>query len=374
MIREYYNRAILFSIVIFMGGLNIISEIWNPGTGAGIYRITIFVILLLSTPIYISFRFKNFGLLYRFIIFFFIVSMSYTFSNHSIASQYKYYLFLTNVFFVVFITSQFDFKILHENAFKYLYYLALVQICYLIFTYVSMDYSLYHFRWALITEKNVSIILLSRILGFGILYIFIRSINTTNLIISLFLLFAMYFLNEMGPILALIVSLPLVFIKNRRIPNIFIYLLFGVLFIIVGLYVKDLQISNLLNDPRFIIYKSHFHLFITNPIFGAGISGYYEQTGRIQSAHNIFLEVISEFGIVGLFSFSFMFIPQIKSAIRGLKKADPSYAIAFIYIVICVQFSGNISLNPFFWFFGVLVYRFYKPVPNVNNELTANAI
>jgi O-antigen ligase len=359
--RKSYEKIIILLSIVFMGGLNTISMFAFTGVVAGIYEVAFFILAFLSIPVLLTFRIKNLSYVYKFLIFLAIVTFSFIINHKTIASQYKYYLFVTNVVFITYLFSQLDVEILRRNVLKYLYWLAVVQIVYLFIAYSSMNYSIEQYRWALITQMHVSIILISRVLGFGVLYIALNRLNIVSIILSALMFSAMLFLNEMGPLIALMIALSLVFAKHNRVPKVFSYLLFLIIFILTSNFVIDLKYSNLLNDPRFVIYDNHLQLFIRNPIMGAGIAGYYEITGRFQSAHNIFLEVLSEFGILGISSFLLLFVTQIRLALHGLKEKDSSYAIAFIYITICVQFSGNISLNPFFWFLGMIVYRIYNP-------------
>lgn len=120
---------------------------------------------------------------------------------------------------------------------------------------------------------------------------------------------------------------------------------------------KDLE--NYETYARYGDYSTSFNLFLRKPIFGHGLMGYFENTGRAYP-HNIFLELIVEYGIVGLLFFLLM-IREIMYVIRKIfNEPDASFgmqaiALSWISLLIATLFSGTLSGNhDFFALSGML--------------------
>jgi len=107
------------------------------------------------------------------------------------------------------------------------------------------------------------------------------------------------------------------------------------------------------------MYSDGFNIFRNNVIFGTGFAGYRYFTGS-DYPHNIFIEVLSELGLAGLFVFLMILILFFKNNFRLLstnKLCDPLLLILFIipvYLLIESQFSFSLDNQKWlFMFFGL---------------------
>jgi len=127
------------------------------------------------------------------------------------------------------------------------------------------------------------------------------------------------------------------------------------------------------------IYRQSIESFLSSPIVGIGLGNFYYipsvesiYYGRkdIQTyAHNIFLEVLSETGIIGSLIF---FIPlfMMFKGVRGLllkydSKSKNNLAadfilMSFILYFISSFFSGDVQINRYVWLFGFLSLYYIK--------------
>jgi O-antigen ligase len=78
-------------------------------------------------------------------------------------------------------------------------------------------------------------------------------------------------------------------------------------------------------------YIRAFVLFLSNPILGTGLGGFYNPSLLTQSyPHNIILELLSECGLMGLFLCLFMTITYLRKYRVGLHYTLPNNALFFI--------------------------------------------
>lgn len=116
-------------------------------------------------------------------------------------------------------------------------------------------------------------------------------------------------------------------------------------FILQNNYIVQRFITTKLSDESVIqrqdLISQSINMFVGSPVFGIGINNFYNNLNvasndqnnyLIQPVHNIFLLVMSETGIVGLFVFSMIFI---KSIIKILKnKQNKKYLLLLIFTVV----------------------------------------
>lgn len=104
---------------------------------------------------------------------------------------------------------------------------------------------------------------------------------------------------------------------------------------------------------RYNDYFRSAELFISRPFFGYGTMGYYEQTGR-QYPHNMFLEIMVEYGLIGLLLLGLMLREALKAVYMIIRDDDASYgelaiALCWIGLFVSAQFSGNLAGNNYFY-------------------------
>lgn len=282
-----------------------------------------------------------------FIILFIIVTFSFLFNSEGDFAQRKYLLFFCSGFLLTLFSSS-----IKVESYNFIY---IQFIIYSILNFIFLSALLINiqdveiYRWTLIKEFNMDVIYFSRSLGLGIIASFFYFKNKIYLlIISISLFYLMYLLNEIGPILAVFVCILMFYSrKNKKyfFASTFLSLL---LFInIITIYIPDLSIENIINDPRVEIYSRNAGYFTENPIIGIGVAGIIHIQGHYQSAHNIIIEIATEYGFLGLIPFMIMIFILFN---KFIKNKNLSFSYIWLYSFIIVQFSGDISLNSLFWF------------------------
>lgn len=119
---------------------------------------------------------------------------------------------------------------------------------------------------------------------------------------------------------------------------------------------------------RLFFYQIAINQFISNPIFGVGISS------NLHYPHNIFLEIASELGIIGLVVFLLvgLFVLLKIFHLLNTAKGTNQYTIShlllggLVYSAVIVQFSGNLQMQREFWMFIALCWAVN------NNEIQEN--
>lgn len=102
---------------------------------------------------------------------------------------------------------------------------------------------------------------------------------------------------------------------------------------------------------RYLLYKAAWEMFLDNPIFGRGIGNYYYQCRDYEAltagrAHNMYLEVAAELGIIGLVFMLGIFFTTMRALNRIIKKSKElaHYAKGF-YIGLFGFFIAAIFLH-----------------------------
>lgn len=77
-------------------------------------------------------------------------------------------------------------------------------------------------------------------------------------------------------------------------------------------------------DTRIEVYRIAWQMFTSRPLFGWGFGGFGHQVGDLTLyPHNVALEILSEFGIVGLLVWLIPLVSQLAGKARGLSAGDP---------------------------------------------------
>ncbi len=186
------------------------------------------------------------------------------------------------------------------------------------------------------------------------------------------LLFVIYITASRGPLLALLIVLLLYFfILQRKKLNLLRALsLFLVAFFSLKLFIAFApgQIWNrmlslfsgfdLTTLLRLRAFEAARDLFLDNPLIGVGTGG-FEHYNILAYPHNIFLELASELGILGVLPFFVMILCAAYLGVRLLKSKTSSalesnlskvFFAIFVFSLINSQFSGEIYGNYELWF------------------------
>jgi|GEM_PF-6458234 len=285
------------------------------------------------------------------IIFFIVVTLSYLFNSSGETSDRKYFLFFGSGLILTIFSSA-----LQPYSYKYLpqyfVFFALLN-AFVMFGYLLKFGGVTELKWSMITQVGTDVIYISRTLGLGVLTVFFYLKNKLlKILISAIFLYFMIILNEVGPILAATLSIFIYYFRKNNL-YLFLSILCGLIFyfFIIQKYVPDLTMEGILNDPRVEIYTKNFNYFINHPFFGIGIAGSTNIEGAYQSAHNIFLEIAVELGVIGLIPFLGMIMLLLNNFINN---RDFLFGYLWFYSFIIVQFSGDFSLNSIFWFFSAI--------------------
>lgn len=179
-----------------------------------------------------------------------------------------------------------------------------------------------------------------------------------------------------GVILATIISVLIFFmynIKNRK--NFTLYIMSIVIIVIAFIFIdvsnfelvdRFRKLSDYQTMKRYHHYFISFNVFSENPLFGIG-AGRYGIVTRSGSSypHNLFLELMTEFGIFGLLAGMLITISGFYHAFKILKTKVFDYrinvlVILWIYFYINSLISGNLTINQNFWIMsGALVSIIY---------------
>lgn len=129
---------------------------------------------------------------------------------------------------------------------------------------------------------------------------------------------------------------------------------------------SDLGIST---SGRDIFYKKAIDTFLNSPIFGNGIGAYANIFGIYVYPHNIILEILNDFGILGLIVFLVFIIKAFKNLAKMLKqdKNEQIIALLFLNSITMLLFSSSYLVNAQFWMSFVLVYTYHNKL-NVDIE------
>ncbi len=354
-IKINYNSIYIYSILFLVSGMSIIEaldflyEISFNNVYNTIFAIIFFLFIIGLFSNKLKLLMSNYIKL--FIIFFIVVSLSYFLNYSSEFSNRKYFLFFGGGLLLTLFSSA-----IKPDMYKYLphsiVFFALVNAIIILGYSLKLD-GITELRWTMITQVETDLIYITRSLGLSIITVFFYLKNKLfKILILLVLFYLMLILNEVGPLLAVIISFFFYYSRKNSF-YIFLSMLGGVImyFFVIQQFIHDLTLDEILNDPRVEIYTKSFNYFLNRPFFGIGIGGTAYFLNSYQSAHNIFLEIASEFGVVALIPFIGMVILLIK---KYLVNKEYPLSYLWLYSFIVVQFSGDIGLNTIYWFISAI--------------------
>lgn len=347
-----YIYIILF-LVLGISSISALNYIYELQINS-VYNTILSILIILSS---IGVFFKKIKLssnnyLRYFFVFFIITTFSIVLLNSGDIGERKYFLFLGSGLLLTFFSSSIKPSTYYYLPNAFVFY-ALVNVL-VIFGYFLVFKDISELRWFMNEEIGADVIYMSRAIGLGIVVLFFYFKNKLFKIcfIAVFL-FCMKILEEVGPFLALLIVIFAFYFRKNGL-YLFLSIVGGMLFyfFVIQEFVYDLTVEAISNDGRVEIYTRNFNYFIDNPLFGIGIAGSADIINHYQSAHNIFLEIAAELGILGLIPFVIMVILLIK---KFFVNKDFLFGYLWLYSFIVVQFSGDIGLNSLFWFFSAIL-------------------
>lgn len=119
-------------------------------------------------------------------------------------------------------------------------------------------------------------------------------------------------------------------------------------------------------ETREDTWQKNIPLFLANPILGNGIGASYEEIR--QAAHNDYLRILTETGIIGLMSYLWLLFAAVKSGWRAFKDSSDTYRnnLSLVFFVMTVVYmilsiESNILINGAFqWTFWTLAAITYN--------------
>lgn len=106
---------------------------------------------------------------------------------------------------------------------------------------------------------------------------------------------------------------------------------------------------------RLDMYNAALELFYSSFLFGVGLGDFSKYTSfDIMYPHNVFLELLAETGVIGLFFFVIFYI------IFLIKNKNVFFSILVFYFLVVCFFSGDLSYLRFSMFFVLLALFFEK--------------
>ena len=239
-------------------------------------------------------------------------------------------------------------------------------------------------------------ITLARICGMilitGIIYsIYAKhgALKIVSIIISILSLYWLLVTSTRGVIIAVFITLALYFIVwtaegRKRIAFVAVVSIFVGAIVFNVLNIEQFGVLDRFTDlrftyhrmPRFFDYSRAWSIFQENILLGAGPAGYLAITGRVYP-HNIFLELIAEYGLFGLGAFILIVGGGLYNAWRILYGKLFDYKInvfilLWIYFLIASMFSGSITVNRSLWvtsgiFISVIRLASIEPIAFTND-------
>lgn len=222
----------------------------------------------------------------------------------------------------------------------------------------------------------------------------LSSVRRVSWIVSgSFLIVSLYFISSRSALISLIIIIPTYVICNLikyRKSKIAWVVLFGLMLLSIPFILKNERFGNLvtilkgknsselrIQDERIIIWKSAFKVINENLLFGAGIgdtreelvkeynrSGAEKQSSNHMNAHNQFLQVSVESGIIGLLLFLSIIGFMAYTAITG---KNLLYGLFIVMIVIFFMFESVLYRFAGISFFSL--FSFLLLDLNNNNEI-----
>lgn len=169
--------------------------------------------------------------------------------------------------------------------------------------------------------------------------------------------------------------------------DVFIVALFSMLFLIVDFidlsFLESIpgfhRIFSTLSDvnngistssSRDFLWASALNVFHSSPVIGVGVGRFMQVSGSDMDAHNAYLQILAEQGIVGLLLF---IIPLVYCVINTIKQmyyrknesCETLYFSLFIqFVLILYSITGNPMVNPY----GYMIYFLAISILSNNNS------
>jgi O-antigen ligase len=248
-----------------------------------------------------------------------------------------------------------------------------------IYKYINLEKEGISFMWIYYGHNHLAVLLIIAIpiLFFKILDVKKYLHKYLILTLEIFLIFSLLITFSRGAIIALIMAYILgviIFRFRKKITTFFMWLFIPAILIIFALVFTLILKSSTGIESRIGNISKGIEMFIEKPLIGFGPGTFNNYTKsevkHVFFAHNLFIQTISEQGLIGLLTLSFLLISLFVkegSRINKLKYCHSKFFYISLWIgclgVICnefVDFDLQLpSLGLFFWILHGLLYQSY---------------
>jgi len=365
-IRNIYNRV--FVVLIMVTVLMVLlhkSVKQSKSSGRKFFMLCLVLSLLIAT-VYGYYKFGKTEISYKILMYVLGLTIPSTFLALCIDDKSR--SFFDKVKYInIFITIGFGIPIL-KGYIKFGEYIDIAGSTHLIIGYTMSILFAYNLI-SLINSKKT----------FGkILYIGLILSNIAMVVFS----------GSRGSVVCL-VSISMVMLWSNRKKITFLKGLLTLIALCTGMYILINKASNsfalqrmlLAFDGRMggrnIFYNKAIDMIVASPILGSGIGAYANGFGIYVYPHNIVLEILTDFGIVGLIIFLVIIIKAFSNLAKMLKQNKDEQLIGLLFIssFTMLLFSGSYLTNIQFWMSFVLVYTYQSNLnikyANTNESGTA---
>lgn len=105
--------------------------------------------------------------------------------------------------------------------------------------------------------------------------------------------------------------------------------------------VVHLTIEKQYDSGRMILFQDSIDMWRTSPIFGVGLSGFSTFSNKLYP-HNLFLEILSEGGLIGVGLFVLCLLPPIAMIVFHRRQVHSASVAAFVMYLAASMFSGDL--------------------------------
>ena len=298
----------------------------------------------------------------------------------------------------------FEFISLYNIEDELLYNQIIIVVTYTIFFFFiwifTKDISGFNLTNFLLSERRLVLIagekgsVFARSLAFGLILIFYHIINKKvqnvvgTIILYFVLIIGFFMLMSSGtrtPLYATLISMLFLSIicitKNKKFKLCHYLNIFTILCILVGLLIlytnyfpifSRYSLQSIIQSGgtgRFDAWKFFIEeIFPKYYLYGTGLGGTTEKiamikegsTGLTPVAHNIFLQILIELGILGLIIYGMFFFVTFKKGLYAIKNNFPFIVPYFTLFVICIfiGLAGGMFTSKIFWISIAFVWRY----------------
>lgn len=280
----------------------------------------------------------------------FVISILLVFSREKLFERFISFIFLFSSIHLIFIIIQyFNYTIFTNYVLRY-------------FPSEIVDKSnIFYYKgaYAGVTEQT-GVVAFYIVLNLLVLISYIEKEKYTIKARLVFLVFSvisfwgLYLTDKRGHLVAILIIISITIFRRlgieivKRILLLFTVTLISIIIIIFTSNILTnkeslLQDLNVYSSGRIDLYLIAIELFKEKPIFGWGL-GYFNQYVGM-GTHNMYLQILSELGIIGFFSFVFIAVSNLLNAFKllseGNQKEIKLFFILFQIFFLVYGFSGN---------------------------------